>query len=514
MHKTEIDGLPFLPAPGRIEIQDGELASGIHISGPPEWFDHLPLLARRYKLTPVSVSGGARLPASDDAAVPGNAAVPGGGCTVKIQAEQDMRSVRAELYCKDRTGAARAGGLIIQAMWMLQHGYDWGSGILHIQDAPAFPVRGMHLDVARHFFDADTVMRILDYCAMVGINRFHWHLTDDQGWRLPVAGYPSLTESGAAYTAAEVQRVVAHAASLSITLVPEIDLPGHVQAVLAAVPELVSGDIKGETPAEPWGDYGINPWALSPFNPMTWVFIDRVLKETASLFQTSRIHLGGDECLGLNWQSDPFCLEWAREQGLPEFPMEFDDIQIWERHPARRAIYREFIQRLLHLAEKRGYELELWDDVLETIRGKEGERLPAQLLCWHAEAGQQERARKTGVPWIACPEDTVYFDHAQSDQAGEPGPVHFSPNPINLTDVLAWIPPEDASGVQCCLWTEAVTSVSRLEFMLFPRLWGFAEAAWSGGAVSRREEVARRVEVWTKFHQQLGITVRPQGFVP
>ncbi|KGE72041.1 family 20 glycosylhydrolase [Spirochaeta lutea] len=556
MKSTTEATLPFLPKPKTVSQTSLDLAPEIILLGEQPDSEGLTALAEGFQvqdyLTPLR-----HLPLDSQEAkdllrlVPAGPVAGGGGaedCRLLLQpgtGDQGPR-VRAVLH-PGSTGALNRGfALIVQAALFLKHkiwtvGNQAGSPGLMIQDAPRFELRGLHLDVSRHFFSREVVLELLYHMALVGLNRFHWHLTDDQGWRVPVEGFPELTVAGAsrglaydqanpispageddpsrAYTREDIQAVLHRSRDLGITVVPEIDLPGHIQAAAAVVPGLACGHLEGKTPQGPWQDVGINPWAICPTGERSYQFIEKVMDSVSKTFGSTRIHLGGDECLGLNWQNCPDCRGWVESQGIQPPNREILDIHQWEQHPARRALYGEFVRRIIDLAEQKGFDLELWDDVLEVIPKNHGAKQPAggqpeagqpkvpTLFCWHADA--VDRARGRGYPLVSCPETLIYFDHPQSPAPEEPGPKHFDPNVSTLGDILAWQPPKDVVGLQGCIWTEVMVTRERLEYMLFPRLWGLAQQAWNPGASDESsrggEKRPQWTEAWADLYDALGV---------
>lgn len=556
---TQASDLPFLPAPAIVQILSSDQIRSVRetmpepgtmsCGGDPTWYRPLPELASRLGLT----TDFPRIQPSGAPSDPDKAA-----CRLWIRIPADYHNqqattagnISARVEALDQESAMRAGALIIQILTMLESGMRFDSQaapassgtapgtaaptaagattgsagtipgtaeavqadtqapaqndtILYIEDQPAYQDRGLHLDVARNFFSADTVCSMLDSMALHGLNRFHWHLTDDQGWRIPILEYPQLCpDNQEHYSEEDIRRVTSHARKLGISVVPEIDLPGHVQAALAFMPELAFGELDGGQPQGPWEAHGINPWALNPLSDKTYEFLEIVLLRSSELFETRRIHLGGDECLGLNWQSIPECRSWALEQGLPDFPMEFEDIQVWAEHPARRALFTVFMKRAIEIASRLELQLDLWDDVLEAFKDQE---LPSgiRLLCWHVDG--IEKARHTGLPLVACPEDFVYLDHHQSDLSDELGPSHFRPNTISLTRILNYQPPADAEGLQCCIWTEVIDSVKRLEYMAYPRALALAELAWNGAISQPADFRDHVISFWADSYRNRGV---------
>ncbi len=352
---------------------------------------------------------------------------------------------------------------------------------VRIADRPRFPYRGLHLDVARHFFPPEVVKRVIDLAARYKLNRFHWHLTDDQGWRIEIERYPRLTEVGAFrdetvvgrnldpyvgdgvphggfYTQEEIREVVAYAAERFVTVVPEIEMPGHARAALAAYPELACTP----GPFEVATSWGVFEDVFCP-SERTFAFLEGVLTEVMDLFPGPYVHVGGDEVPKVRWRESELAQEVMRREGLADE----DELQSW---------FMGRIERFLH---RHGRSLIGWDEILE---GGLPER--AVVMSWRGTAGGIEAARQ-GHDVIMTPTDHMYFDYYQGDPATEPlangGQVPlervygFEPVPEELT-------PEETGrvlGPQANLWTEYVKTPEHLEYMLFPRLLALAEVAWS-----------------------------------
>ncbi len=357
---------------------------------------------------------------------------------------------------------------------------DWTAPEVEIDDAPAFAYRGMHLDVSRHFFSVDFVKRYLDWMAKYKLNVFHWHLTDDQGWRIEIAGYPRLTSVAASrpttvcghtldrdaalddrahggyYSQDEVREIVEYASARCITIVPEIDLPGHCSALLAAYPQFGchEGPFKVET------HFGVFRDILNPSDE-TLEMAKVVLAEVAALFPGPYLHIGGDEVDTSQWEASDECLHIARERG-------FD---------STKALYRDFIARLRRIVKELGKEPVGWDDILDC--GSDG---PATVAVWRGDE-KLVSAIRDGHNVILAPA-AFYFDFYQSESFDEPLAVHGL---TTLRDMYEYrlIPEElDARehgqilGGQGLLWTEYVASEEHAEYMLMPRLCALADRLW------------------------------------
>lgn len=367
----------------------------------------------------------------------------------------------------------------------------WVLPCCEIKDMPRFGYRGMHLDCGRHFWTVEETKKVLDIMATLKLNRFHWHLTDDQGWRIEIKKYPRLTEKGAVrketlvghlqpkdnvfdgtpygeglfYTQDQIREVVAYAAARGITVIPEIDLPGHMVAALACYPEL--GCTSG--PYEVWPMWGVADDVLCPGNEKTFEFIENVLSEVADLFPSEYIHIGGDECPKVRWEKCPKCQARIKALGL-----EAD-----ERHSAEYFLQSYVTERVEAFLATRGKRIIGWDEILE------GKLAPdATVMSWRGISGGLEAAR-LGHDAIMTPNSYLYFDYYQSEnQDAEPLAIGGY---LPVSKVYSYEPFEEGMteeekshiiGVQANLWTEYITTESQLEYMLLPRLAALSEVQW------------------------------------
>lgn len=343
-----------------------------------------------------------------------------------------------------------------------------------VEDRPRFGWRGFHFDVSRHFFPVAFIEKLIDLIALYKLNRFHWHLTDDQGWRIEIKSHPELTAVGAwradasggryggYYSREDIERVVSYAEGRGITVIPEIEMPGHAQAALAAYPHL---SCRGE-PITISGRGGISKDVFCAGKEATFQLLGEVLDEVSELFPSKLIHVGGDECPKDRWRECPACRERIRTEGLANE----DELQSY------------FIRRIeAHLA-KRGKRLIGWDEILEG-----GLAPDATVMSWRGVQGGVTAA-KAGHDVVMSPVTHCYFDYRQSANPGELGPDHFHPPVTTLRKVYQYEPippalsPEEARrvlGAQANLWTESVPTPERAEYMTFPRICALAEVLWS-----------------------------------
>ncbi len=380
-----------------------------------------------------------------------------------------------------------------------------------IVDRPTFAWRGAHLDVARHFFDVEVVLRLIDLLAAHRLNRLHLHLNDDQGWRIEVPAWPRLTGIGSRrrsspighesdgrsdetphegyYSAQDVARIVDHARRRHIVVVPEIDLPGHAQAVLAAYPQFANTD----EPLEVWTRWGISTNVLN-VEPATLDFAEDVVRHVAALFGRSPVHIGGDECPSDQWDASPAARAVMEGCGF-------------ERAGQLQGL---FTDRLARKLMSEGHEVLAWDEVLDAALTP-----GTTIVAWRSVDKGIEAARR-GCDVIMAPMQYLYLDWLSSDAPDEP--VAVAPVPFVTTWEKVYgfdvIPDElDATlhhhvrGAQVQLWTEYIDSVARLDYMAFPRLSAFAEVVW--GTAGELGEFRHRLEDHLERLDAMGVSFRP-----
>ncbi len=351
-------------------------------------------------------------------------------------------------------------------------GQRWSLPLGRIIDQPRFRWRGFHLDVSRHFFPKEWIMKMLDVAARYKINVFHWHLTDDQGWRIEIKQYPRLTDIGAwrretmedgqpyggFYTQEDIKEVVDYARRRFITVVPEIEMPGHCQAALAAYPALScsGGPFKVAT------EWGVMNDVFCAGAEETFTFLENVLAEILELFPSPFIHIGGDEVPKLRWHNCARCQERIKQEGLRD----------------ESELQSYFIRRIEKFLNAQGRRLIGWDEILE------GGLAPnAAVMSWRGMAGGIEAAR-SGHDVVMSPTSHCYFDYYQG-RVDEPKAIggflplekvySFEPIPPGLSASEA----SHILGAQANLWTEYISSTDHAEYMLFPRLVALAEVVWS-----------------------------------
>jgi len=402
-------------------------------------------------------------------------------------------------------------------LWQLMAA-DGGSGFpvnvqaTRIEDAPRFSWRGFMLDSARHMQSIDEIKRLIDQMAQAKLNVFHWHLTDDQGWRLEIKRYPRLTDIGAwrvpagkagrdadgkpvryggYYTQAQAREIVEYAAQRHITVVPEIEMPGHAQAAIAAYPEF---GVTGKAPVVS-ADWGVHPYLYNT-NDATFAFLESVLGEVMAVFPGTYIHVGGDEAVKAQWQTSPQVQAQRRALGVAD----------------EQALQSWFIKRIERFIVSKGRKLIGWDEILEGGLPPE-----ATVMSWRGIKGAVEAARQ-GHDVVLTPSNVTYFNRLQSDAVDEP-PSHDYPTPLRAVYDFEPIPSELTAeesvhvlGTQANLWTEHVRTESRVEHMAFPRLAALAEVAWSPRASRDWESFLQRLAPQMQRYRSAGIAVADSAF--
>ena len=392
----------------------------------------------------------------------------------------DISARRAQLSAGDDAG------LFYGLQTLLQLADERGNlPCVSIEDHPRYRYRGLHLDVCRHFFPVRFIKHYLDWMASCKLNTFHWHLTDDQGWRIEIKRYPRLTEIGGYrtrtqiggfhedpityeqgryggyYTQDEIREVVAYAAKLHIAVIPEIEMPGHATAALAAYPELACGH--GPKSFETSGRWGVLDDVFCPGKEQTFEFLEGVLDEVLELFPSKLIHIGGDECPRVRWKECPDCRARMEDEGIED----------------EAGLQTYLTRRIGRHLEAKGRRLIGWDEILD------GELASgAVVMSWRGTRGGIAAARRRHEV-IMTPSTYLYFDKKATDSYDEP--VSLSSSLLPLEKIYGYDPdegiaPEDRRyllGVQANLWTEFIRTEGRASFQLLPRIYALAEIAWS-----------------------------------
>ncbi len=431
------------------------------------------------------------LPAAAGGEAPGGAVLfTTKGAPADLGAEGYILSVRPEGVLVRARGAAGFFYAVQTLRQLLPPSVEKGRPLprrslslpcLEIRDKPRFPWRGLLLDVGRHFFTVEEVCRLLDEMALHKLNTFHWHLTEDQGWRIEIKKYPRLTEIGSRrdetpipsnrkkgdgkpyggyYTQDQIRKVVAHAAKLHIRVLPEIEMPGHCQAALAAYPELscTGGPFKVST------RWGVHRDVYCAGKEKTFKFLEGVIDEVVKLFPFEYIHIGGDECPKFRWKHCPLCQARIKKLGLKDE----HQLQSW------------FIQRMEKYINSKGRKIIGWDEILE------GGLAPnAAVMSWRGVKGGIAAAKAAHYV-VMSPTSHCYLDYYQSrDHSHEPPAIGgFLPleRVYSYEPVPAVLSPKQAKyimGPQGNIWTEFIPTFRQVEYMAWPRACALAEVGWS-----------------------------------
>lgn len=409
-----------------------------------------------------------------------------------------------------------------------------------IEDSPRYKYRGMHLDVARHFFPKDFIKKYIDLIAIHKMNTFHWHLTEDQGWRIEIKKYPKLTEVGAwrngtiidhhpgtgndekryggFYTQDDIKEIVAYATSKHVTVIPEIELPGHSSAAIAAYPSLSCfpkeptfvtkdmGSKKGKevqaagTPKIVQETWGVFDDVYCAGKDETFAFLQDVLDEVIPLFPSEYIHIGGDECPKENWKRCPSCQARIKAEGLHD----------------EHELQSYFITRIEKYLNSKGKNIIGWDEILE------GGLAPnATVMSWRGTKGGIEAAKQKHDV-VMTPGHSCYFDHYQvktkEEKAKEPLAIGGN---TTVADVYAYEPmPEELSaeeqqyilGAQGNVWTEYMKTTDYVEYMILPRMTALSEVVWSSKDNRNWEDFSNRLEAFKERYDALGLNYAKHTF--
>ena len=397
-----------------------------------------------------------------------------------------------------------------------------------IEDYPRFKYRGMMLDCGRHFFPVDFVKKFIDFIAMSKMNTFHWHLTEDQGWRIEIKKYPRLTETGSCrngtiighhpgtgndnekhcgfYTQEEIKDIVKYADARFITIIPEIEMPGHSSAAIAAYPQLScfpdeatkihknviwSGDSTGKQVQQSWGVYE-DVFCPSDY---TFKFLEDVLDEVMQLFPSKYIHIGGDECPKDNWKRSDFCQQLMKEKGIKD----------------EHALQSYFIQHIEKYLNSKGHNIIGWDEILE------GGLAPnATVMSWRGEEGGIDAA-KQNHDVIMTPGKYVYFDHSQTKKEDSltiggflPLDVVYGYEPV--PSVLSADQGKHVLGAQANVWTEYMSNPAKVEYMIFPRIAALSEVLWSTKEQRNYPDFQKRLMTQYKRYASWPVTYFANSF--
>lgn len=401
---------------------------------------------------------------------------------------------------------------------------NWSVPVVDIEDAPRFGWRGFMLDEGRHFFGKEEVKRILDMMAAYKMNRFHWHLTEDQGWRIEIKKYPKLTEVGAwrqskvlgwgdtkpdgqryggYYTQEDAREIVKYARDRFIEVVPEVDIPGHSQAAVAAYPEFLSCDPQNEHGV--WLYQGVSSDVINVANPRAVTFAKDVIDELIDIFPFGYIHLGGDECPVNKWKENADCTEQLKSLGSDNYR----DLQI--------NFYRQLKQYIASKPQNRQRKLIFWNEVLHgntTSLGKD-----FTVMAWIGADAAARDAVNRGLTTILSPQIPYYINRRQSKDPNEPRSQGYGTE--TLEAVYNYVPMKDVPatqypqylGVQANFWTEWVETSSVLEYLMFPRLAAVAEAGWTPQQLRSYPNFLQRMQLEPSFYQAKGVNYGKHAFI-
>ncbi len=382
-----------------------------------------------------------------------------------------------------------------------------------IDDFPRFGWRGMHLDVSRHFFDVSFIKKYIDLLAFHKLNIFHWHLTDDNGWRIEIKKYPELTEIcawrknlehlpwnerqgkeeeakgiyGGFYSQKEIREIVQYAQDRFITIVPEIEMPGHTSEIFTAFPEL---SCKGKKLSVAPGGYWPNMDIFCAGNDNTFKFLENILEEVCDLFPSKYIHIGGDEANKTFWKECPKCQQRIKDENLKDEK----ELQSW------------FIRRIEKFLQKKGKKLIGWDEIIEGGLSKD-----ATVMCWRGDGIDAVKATVLkGNKAVMCPNPVLYFDWKQTETESEQGAFGVT----TLEKVYKYEPiPDDLTkeqqklilGAQGNVWTEFMTNPKEVEYMAFPRMCALAEVVWSQKELRDWEDFKKRMDEHFEVLEKIGV---------
>ena len=374
------------------------------------------------------------------------------------------------------------------------NGIAWQAPAVSIKDAPRFGYRGIMLDACRHFIPIENIKKQLDVLSLFKINRMHWPLTEDQGWRIEIKKYPKLTELGSKridgegteyggfYTQEQIKEVVKYAQERFITIVPEIELPGHELSAISAYPEL---SCKG-TVTTPRIIWGVEDIVMCAGKEETFEFLENVIEEVVTLFPGEYFHIGGDECPKTSWKNCPLCQKRIREEGL----------KADKNHSAEERLQSYFVQRIEKVLAKHGKKMIGWDEILEG-----GLAPTATVMSWRGEQGGIASALQNHDVIMTPGSNGMYLDHYQGDPKLEPVAIggytllektySYNPTPDTLIQLKK---DHYIKGVQCNIWTEYMYNTDLVEYRIYPRILALSEIAWTNLDRKDYKDFERRIE--------------------
>lgn len=393
---------------------------------------------------------------------------------------------------------------------------EWSVPVVTINDAPRFGWRGFMLDEGRHFYGKESIKKMLDVMAVYKLNRFHWHLTEDQGWRIEIKKYPRLTSVGAwresnilgwgdvkpqeehyggFYTQDDIKEVVKYARELFIEIVPEVDIPGHSQAAVAAYPEFLACD--PENKHEVWLYQGVSPDVINVANPKAVQFAKDVIDELTELFPFGYLHLGGDECPTTKWEKNTACQERLEAIGTNNYR----DLQI--------DFYRQLHEHIASKPAEQQRKLIFWNEVLHGNTSLIGNDFT--VMAWIGADKAARSAAEKGLTTILSPQIPYYINRKQSTLPTEPLSQGHGTETVEA--VYNYVPMKDVPqgltqkylGVQANFWTEWVKDFSTVEYLMFPRLAAVAEAGWTPQNRREYSNFLKRLQSEASFYKAKGI---------
>ena len=392
----------------------------------------------------------------------------------------------------------------------------WTLPVVAIKDHPRFEWRGFMLDEGRHFYGKEEIKKLLDVMAAYKLNRFHWHLTEDQGWRIEIKKYPRLTEVGAwrnskvlgwgevkpdgqryggYYTQKDAREIVRYAQERFIEIVPEVDIPGHSQAAVAAYPEFLSCDPQNKH--EVWLWQGVSPDVINVSHPQAVQFAKDVIDELTAIFPFRYIHLGGDECPTNKWEANEACRQQLASIGSKNFR----DLQI--------NFYRQLQDHIAQKPASEQRQLIFWNEVLHGNTRPLGTDIT--IMAWVGADGAAKDAAQRGMKTILSPQIPYYINRRQSNLPTEPRSQGHGTETVEA--VYNYVPmagiPADLQqqymGVQANFWTEWVEEASVVQYLMFPRLAAVAEAGWTPQQLRKYPDFLERLQAEAKYYDLRGV---------
>ena len=392
----------------------------------------------------------------------------------------------------------------------------WTLPVVTIKDHPRFEWRGFMLDEGRHFYGKEEIKKLLDVMAAYKLNRFHWHLTEDQGWRIEIKKYPRLTEIGAwrnskvlgwgevkpdgqryggFYTQKDAREIVRYAQERFIEIVPEVDIPGHSQAAVAAYPEFLSCDPQNKH--EVWLWQGVSPDVINVSHPQAVQFAKDVIDELTAIFPFRYIHLGGDECPTNKWETNEACRQQLASIGSKNFR----DLQI--------NFYRQLQDHISQKPASEQRQLIFWNEVLHGNTRPLGTDIT--IMAWVGADGAAKDAAQRGMKTILSPQIPYYINRRQSNLPTEPRSQGHGTETVEA--VYNYVPmagiPADLQqqymGVQANFWTEWVEEASVVQYLMFPRLAAVAEAGWTPQQLRKYPDFLERLQAEAKYYELRGV---------